>query len=135
MKSAIADWTDSYNASFARHYHSVRVGIEDTRQFIQRESFRPDGLALAYRGNHCVGFCRCELFGERGEIAVLGTVPEARRIGLGRALLRWGVRWIETQDVPRVTLMVDGENEDALALYRSERFEVTKTREVWSRND
>jgi ribosomal protein S18 acetylase RimI-like enzyme len=32
-----------------------------------------------------------------------------------------------------VTLVVDGENEGALRLYRSEGFEVTRTRRLWGR--
>ena len=69
----------------------------------------------------------------RGEVATLGVVPEARGIGLGRALLRWGVGWLEHQAAPRVTLTVDGENEGALSLYRSEGFETVRKREIWSR--
>ncbi len=132
-EQALADWNDVYNASFARHYHFVRSSIEDARQLASRPEFRRDGLVLAYREGRCVGFCRNELMDHRGEIGVLGTAPEARRIGLGRALLRWGVAWLEAQKTPQVTLLVDGENEDALALYRSEGFGVVKTREVWSR--
>jgi len=132
---ALRDWNQVYNASFARHYHFVRSSVEDTRQFAARPEFRRDGLVLAYRDGRCVGFCRNELFDHRGEIGVLGTAPEARRIGLGRALLRWGIAWLEAQNAPRVTLLVDGENQDALALYRSEGFSVAKTREVWSRTN
>ena len=132
-EQALRDWNDAYNASFAQHYHFVRSSLDDMRAFATRVGFRRDGLALAYRGDRCVGFCRNELFANRGEIAVLGTVPEARRIGLGRALLRWGVAWLEAQHAPRITLLVDGENEQALVLYRSEGFEVARTREVWSK--
>ena len=131
-EAMLRDYNDAYNDSFARHYHFVRTDLEDMRAFAARPSFRPDGLALAYRDGACVGFCRGELLQSRGEIGVLGTTTAARRIGLGRALLRWGVRWLEAQGTP-VTLMVDGENEDALTLYRSEGFEVVRTRQSWSR--
>jgi len=47
---------------------------------------------------------------------VLGVIPEARGIGLGRALLRWGVNWLEHQNAPRVHAVRDGENETALRL-------------------
>ena len=130
---ALEDWNDAYNASFAEHYHFVRTTTDDSRAFVTRAGFRRDGLVLAYREAQCVGFCRNELFANRGEIAVLGTVPEARRIGLGRALLRWGVAWLEAQNAPRITLMVDGENEQALVLYLSENFRVARKREVWSK--
>ena len=73
------------------------------------------------------------VLGENGEVALVGVVPEARGIGLGRALLRWGVSWIEAREAGTVELLVDGENDGALALYLSEGFVVTETREVWRR--
>lgn len=127
------DLADSYNDSFAHHYHSPRTTMEDMRDLFERPGMRTDGHVLAYRGETCVGFCRGDLHESRGEIAVLGTVEAARGIGLGRALLRWGVAWLERENAPRITLLVDGDNENALRLYRSEGFEVVQTRAVWSR--
>ena len=69
----------------------------------------------------------------RPEVAVLGVVPEWRGRGLGRALLRHGSRWLRDRGFERVMLQVDGENERALTLYRQERFEIVRTRQVWSR--
>ena len=130
--AGLRDFTGAYNDAFAQHYHFVRTGVDDARAIAGRAGFPADGLALAYRDGACVGFCRNELMSGRGEIAVLGTVPAARGLGLGRALLRWGVAWLQSQDSPRITLLVDGENESALELYRSEGFEVARTRQVWS---
>ncbi len=130
---AFEDWNDAYNASFAEHYHGVRGTVADTRALMARPDVRADSCLLAYRGDRCVGFCRNDLYPARGEVAILGTVPEARGIGLGRALLRWGVQWLQRAGAPRITLIVDGENESALRLYRSEGFETVRTREIWSR--
>ena len=128
----LGEWTDAYNASFAEHYHFVPATMEIARQIASGPRFLRDGLALAYRGGRCVGFCRNEWFGKEGEIGVLGVVPDARGIGLGRALLRWGVRYFGALGESRATLRVDGENEAALGLYRSEAFAVTRTRDVWA---
>lgn len=130
---SLLDFNHSYNRAFAEHYHYVRSSLEDTRAFIGMSHFRPDGLALAYRDGECVGFCRGARFGEPGEVALIGVVPEARGIGLGRALLRWGVSWLQNGAANPIYLMVDGENESALRLYRSEGFEVARTRLHWSR--
>ena len=127
------DITDAYNDSFAKHYHSPVTTAAETRALFTRPGFRNDGYVLAYRAETCVGFCRCELLPGRGEIGILGTTQAARGIGLGRALLRWGVAWLEREAAERVTLLVDGENENALRLYRSEGFEVARTRAVFSR--
>jgi mycothiol synthase len=130
---ALADFNEAYNRAFADHYHYVRSTVEEARVVTRQRHFRPDGVALAYRGDACVGFCRNARYGEPGEVAVIGTVPEARGIGLGRALLRWGIAWLQDDFARPLYLMVDGENESALTLYRSEGFQVALTRLHWSR--
>jgi mycothiol synthase len=130
---AFEDWNAVYNRSFSRHYHGVESTVEVCRAVLERPAADPMGLILAYREGRCVGFARQDLHPMRGEVAVLGVDPDARGIGLGRALLRWGVSWLEQKQVERVTLVVDAENENALGLYRSEGFEVATVRETWSR--
>jgi mycothiol synthase len=131
-EAMLVDWNDAYNDSFSRHWRFVPSPIEHVRDEVVAPGFEPSGLLLAYRDGRVVGFCRCARHPERGEIAVLGTVAAARGIGLGRALLRWGAAWLEQAQPHPVTLLVDGDNETALSLYRSEGFEVTKRRRVWS---
>lgn len=128
-----ADWTAAYNDSFAEHYRFVVANEETGRILAADPTFAPGGLLLAYRDGRCVGFCRNERHATRGEIGTLGTTHDARGIGLGRALLRWGVRWLEANAAGPVTLLVDGDNEGALALYRSEGFEISRTRRIWGR--
>lgn len=129
-EAMLRDWNDAYNGSFIDHWHYVPSSLENARRISEAPDFPADGLALAYRGTEPVGFCRCELYPTRGEIGVLGTTRAARGIGLGRALLRWGVDWLESHTTTPVTLLVDGDNERALSLYRSEGFEVRRTRRV-----
>jgi ribosomal protein S18 acetylase RimI-like enzyme len=43
------------------------------------------------------------------------------------------VSWLVARRAPNVRLMVDGENERALALYRGEGFEVVRSRRIWRR--
>lgn len=132
-EEALLDFNRSYNHAFAEHYHYVRSTVEDTRALISQSHFRAEGLVLAYRERECVGFCRNARFGEPGEVALIGVVPGARGIGLGRAMLRWGVGWLQNGHAAPVYLMVDGENESAQRLYRSEGFDVARTRHHWSR--
>jgi mycothiol synthase len=133
-EAAVRDWTDAYNASFARHYHFARTSYEVAGAMAAAKDFDPTSLLLAYSGERCVGFVRDEVHAERGEVGVIGVVPEFQGRGLGRALLRWGVRRLAELGARPVTLLVDGDNENALGLYRSEGFEVTRTRIIWSRS-
>jgi mycothiol synthase len=129
----LADWNDAYNQSFAEHYRYIPSPLEHVRELAAAPGFHPDGIVLAYRDAQVVGFCRTEQHGTRGEISTLGTSPAARGIGLGRALLRWGVRWLEANSPGAITLLVDGQNDGALSLYKSEGFAVTRTRGLWKR--
>lgn len=128
---AFQDWNDCSNAAFANNAMSAMSTVEQCRMLSQQSHFRPAGLLLAYRDGRCVGFCRCALHPELGDLDVLGVVPEARGIGLGRGLVRWGTTWLLEQNAPNVRLTVDGENTRALELYRSEGFEIVKTRRIW----
>ena len=130
-EAMLDDWVRVYNDSFAQHYRFMPTDHERGRRLAADPTFRADGLLLAYRDGHCAGFCRNELHASRGEVGTLGVAQAARGIGLGRALLRWGVRWLETHQPHAVTLLVDGENENALGLYQSEGFEIARTREIW----
>jgi mycothiol synthase len=129
----LADWNAAYNDSFAEHYRYVSTPVEHAHALARQPGFRADGVLLAYRDGRVAGFCRSVLLPQRGEIGTLGTVRAARGIGLGRALLRWGVHWLERESALPVTLLVDGANERALALYKSEGFRVTRTRRSWAR--
>jgi mycothiol synthase len=132
--TAFQDWNDVYNASFARHYHFVPSTVELCRAMAEAPGFDTGALLLAHSGPDCVGFCRDEVHAASGEIAALGVAPTWQGRGLGRAMLRWGAQWLVRANALPITLTVDGENESALGLYRSESFEVVKTRPVWSRD-
>lgn len=129
----VRGWTDAYNDSFAHHHLFLPSTYERAIALTHRDKFRGDGLLLAFRDGVCLGFCRNELYPSRGEIGTLGTIEAARGIGLGRALLRWGIEWLMGASDQPVTLLVDGENEGALELYRQEGFQVSRTRRIWAR--
>ncbi len=61
----------------------------------------------------------------RGEIAVVGLLPEWRGRGLGRQLLRWGVGYLRAAGFGEIELSVEARNARALELYRQEGFEAT----------
>lgn len=126
-------WIEAYNESFAEHHLFVPSTVERGYELAARAKFRADGLALAFRDGACVGFCRNELYPSRGEIGVLGTTHAARGIGLGRALLRWGLGWLLAHTDQPLTLLVDGDNDSALRLYEQEGFVVARTRRIWAR--
>jgi mycothiol synthase len=129
----LRDWNEVSNVSFADAYHGSRSTEDDCREAAAHPDFDPSGLALAYRAGRCVGFSRNAIHAGRGEVDMLGVAPEERGRRLGRALLRWGIGWLIERGGRRITLIVDGVNDGALTLYRSEGFAPVATRMAWSR--
>jgi ribosomal protein S18 acetylase RimI-like enzyme len=56
------------------------------------------------------------------ELVYLGLAKSARGLGLGRQLLRYGLRLIEARKEKNITLAVDEANLPAVSLYRAEGF-------------
>lgn len=126
------DWNDAYNDSFSTAYRFVASPLPRVHELTKQSGFRADGLMLAYRDGQVAGFCFNQLHVSSGEVSTLGVVRAHQGIGLGRALLRWGVGWIERSTDLEVTLLVDGDNENARKLYDSEGFKLTKSRRIWA---
>ncbi len=117
------------NATFAEHYGSVQRTLEEMTAVTKEPDFRPEGLFFAFEGEKVAGFCftaihpeECERRGVGvGHINSLGTMPEYRGRGIGRALLVMGVEYLR-MEVPVVELSVEGKNSNAIALYESVGF-------------
>ena len=117
------------NASFAEHSGSSQRTLEEIISVTTQPDFRPEGVFFAFEGEAIAGFCfaaihpdECERRGEGvGHINLLGTMPEYRGRGVGRALLLTGVEYLR-REVPVIELGVEGKNSNALALYKSVGF-------------
>jgi ribosomal protein S18 acetylase RimI-like enzyme len=76
---------------------------------------RPDGTRLGFislrEGEDVVGAAR-------GHVADLAVTAEARRLGVGTALMKAGEAWARERGLPALSLDVWSTNERALAFYR-----------------
>jgi len=121
-KEYILEWVDTFNRSFLDHFN---FAPSDPQNFLNWSEVPDENFvySLARADGKPVGVCMSEMEhgsnNEEGWIDILGVVPEARRNGLGRALLADGLRWIEAQRAKTAILGVDAQNEKALTLYRS----------------
>jgi ribosomal protein S18 acetylase RimI-like enzyme len=61
--------------------------------------------------------------GHRGWVYYVGVEPEARRAGLGREIMQAAETWLREHGVPKVHLMVRGENAAVQGFYRELGYE------------
>ncbi len=111
-------WIDANNEAFFGHPENGAWTHALLADRMTQEWFDPDGFILAWRGGRLVGFCWTKVHHDRrGEIYVIGVRPEARRLGLGRALVERGLEYLEGLECAQAILYVDSDNAPALALY------------------
>jgi mycothiol synthase len=96
----------------------------------------PEDIILNYEGDNAIGYCWTRLtedvvtHEQRGQIYMLGVDPDYRRRQTGKKVLLAGINHLRNKDVQFVELTADGENEAALALYRSVGFQ-THSSNLW----
>lgn len=119
--------SEAWNTTFVDHWNFSR---RDPEEYAERLRDPEEDLALwvfAFEGETLAGFCLTSVRkGEnlvRGHLGPIGTAPTHRGIGLGRALVRHGVRLLADRGADEVRLGVDSENgSGAVQLYLSEGF-------------
>jgi GNAT superfamily N-acetyltransferase len=108
------------------HHHR---DLDEWRElFLGHATYDADHQVVAWRDDVPVGVAICRVFGgDTGWVAQLGVAPEERGSGLGRVLLLEATRRLATTDgVDVIGLAVVARNAQALGLYRSVGFEVTR---------
>lgn len=118
------------NDTFRDHPSPLEVDVEAVRRVNAAPDFDPSTILLvepADAPDRLIGFCRVGRYRDddavmTGEVRLLGVRSEARRRGLGRALVRWGVDDLRHRGVDRIVLSVEGQNESALGIYETEGF-------------
>jgi mycothiol synthase len=134
-------WSALFNAAFADHATPLQIdpavvaAAPEDDAFVDADTLVLEELATG----QLVGFCATQPErvdgGVRGraEIWTIGVRPDRQGQGLGRQLLRWGVRYLRGLGVADVALSVNARNARALDLYRREGFAEDRARERWAR--
>jgi mycothiol synthase len=134
----ILAYIDLINATFADHPTPMRVTLEQIEHIHAHKDFDPAAIALLRnRSAQLVGFCTTGIDDENGslvgKIELVGVLRDYRGRGLGRFLLLWGIDRLRSMGIETIELNVDGENENALGLYRSVGFEAVEEWPQWMR--
>ncbi len=131
-----AAWLEVNNRAFV--WHPEQGGWDlATLQAREAESwFDPAGFFLHEIEGRLAGFCWTKIHHDErprlGEIFVIAVDPDLAGHGLGRDLVLVGLDWLARQDLRHAILYVEGDNTNALALYRHLGFAITATRRWWT---
>jgi mycothiol synthase len=138
---AIPAFVDLMNACFADHPTPVTWTTAVVEAVHAAASFDPaDVLLVAPLDDpgRPIGFGRARLYPDDdppcGEVKLIGVVATWRNRGLGRAILRWGIRRLQGRGVPTIGLAVSAANEHALRLYEDHGFRRAIEWPQWSRD-
>jgi mycothiol synthase len=120
-------FVDLVNTAFLDHPWPLALDLAEVRRVHARADFDPSTVLLvtpADDRSRLLAFCRIVTYPDDdgtplGEVKLVGVRPEHRGRGLGRDLVRWGVRTARDRGASSVILAVEGENEGAIGLYTS----------------
>jgi mycothiol synthase len=121
-------WLEVNARAFASLPDQGRWDRADLDRRINEPWFSADGFLMAWRDERLLGFHWTKVHGRLasddghqhqpiGEVYVVGTDPDARGLGLGRALTLAGLHHLRSLDLPQAMLYVDATNVPAIALY------------------
>ncbi len=120
-------WLEANRAAFSGHPEQGAITRSDLRARMAEPWFDPNGFFLARRGSDptVLGFHWTKIHpavGSHpplGEVYVVGVVPQAQGMGLGKALTIAGIEYLHGQGLQAIMLYVDADNLAAVALYRA----------------
>jgi ribosomal protein S18 acetylase RimI-like enzyme len=120
-----------FNAAYEGYL--IPFQVDEAALSAMEEAFDFDVAAgrIALRDGERVGFGNLGVRGEDAWIGGVGVVPEARRAGVGEALMRALHEQARERGVRRVWLEVIVENTGAFALYEKLGYRTVRDVEVW----
>jgi ribosomal protein S18 acetylase RimI-like enzyme len=116
-------------------FGSKNMTAEWRARTLRRPEYVPDlDLVIAAPDGRLAAFCICWLaevpgLGVCGQVEPLGVHDDSRGLGLGRAILREGLRRLQAHGAERIYVETDRERNAALGLYEAVGFRVI--RDVW----
>lgn len=97
----------------------TRPWNDPDRDFLQAVSGATSAVLVARDGERVIGSVMVGFDGHRGWVYYVAVHPEARRSGLGRALMVAAEDWLVARDAPKLQLMVREGNEAATQFYEA----------------
>jgi mycothiol synthase len=118
-----AAWVALNALIFASHAEQGSVTHSDLEQLETEPWFDAANFLVLRDGEVMIGYCWLKIEGDLGEFYVVGVHPDYQGEKLGSLLFEAGLSRLRELGIHRSHLYVEGDNEPALALYRSRGFE------------
>lgn len=118
-------WCDISNSAFSVFAWHTELTPGMVKASAESRERLGGGLYLLWDGETPIGILQIEAFMEenKAEIGPIAVLPQYQGMGLGRNLLRYGLNTAYAAGFEAVELSVNGENNKAAALYKSEGFQ------------
>ena len=121
-----------FNRAYSDYFVPLRLDAGALRTMVETFDLDLGASPIADLDGSPAGFALLGLRGDEGWIGGMGVVSEARRRGLGRALMEAAIEEARARGVRELRLEVLEQNAPALALYRRLGFEHERDLDVWS---
>lgn len=121
------NWCTVINDAFGKQTGHVRMTPDRINEWRKEPSWLEDGMKLLWYNGNPVGSIGITKDTENGEdmifIDAIGVLHELHGRGLGKNLLRSGIKYAAEKDIVKVKLSVNAENDKAADMYFKEGFE------------
>ena len=129
---ADAELVAIFNRVYSDYFVPITVNDAAWQGMVERFDLDLEASRVAAGGD---GIALLGIRGERGWVGGMGVVPEARRNGTGRVLMKALIEQARMRAVTEVRLEVLEQNRPAIALYEALGFRRSRELEVWSLSD
>jgi pimeloyl-ACP methyl ester carboxylesterase/ribosomal protein S18 acetylase RimI-like enzyme len=127
-------WVEVANAAFVGVPFNAPLSRGDLERLVGQPRFDPTLVRLVRDDLGTVGFLHGTIARDgTGEVESIGVVDRAKRLGLGRWLLRRCEQLLDERGARAIALRVAESNEAALALYRREGYVEVARSVAWER--
>jgi ribosomal protein S18 acetylase RimI-like enzyme len=121
-----------FTEGFSGYYVPIRADEAALASMVESWDLDLDASPVAFLEGEPAGFAFLGVRGASGWIGGMGVVPEARRRGMGRALMHGVLDEARRRGLAEVWLEVLVQNDPARRLYEQLGFETVRELEIWT---
>jgi GNAT superfamily N-acetyltransferase len=129
---SLAQRVELFNAGYEGYVVPMHIDEVGLGWMVEKLDIDLDGSCVAYRDGEPVGFANLAVRGDEAWVGGVGVVTNARRSGVGEALMEAIHEHARERGIKRVWLEVIVENAGAFALYEKLGYRTVQDVEVWT---